>query len=519
MWNYPVIRTLGDIARFHAKQTPEKPAILCEGKATSFKTLDLDSNRIANALLRADLPAEMPAGFIGKNSPFFTTLLFGAAKAGRTLLALNWRLSAREIGEIIGYAECRFLIADQSMIELAREACRHAGMDVEIVLAPVDVASPDWDRFMDGCDDLDPQIAVPEDMTALLLFTSGTTGLPKGVELTHANFNFIRLTEHLDDGLPWEADDVYLMSMPNFHTAGTGLMLQSLYVGSTVVMLEAFEPKAVLKAITDTRPTIILIVPSALQMLLDHPDAATVDFTCFKLVMYAGSPISLPLIKRAMAEMKSQFVQWYGATETVGAMTLLRADQHDLEREESLKSCGTTVPLVDIEIVDEHGKEVPVGTVGEVMIRTPSLFKGYWRNPEATRAAQINGWYKTGDAAYRDAAGFIYIVDRIKDMIISGGENVYSAEVERALLQHPDVSEAAAIGMPDAKWGEAVTGIIVLKEGKKVSESDIISFCRDYLGGYKVPKSIIFTDALPRTPSGKVQKNLLRDKFRAEAAS
>lgn len=519
MWNYPVIRTLGDIPRFHAGVSPEKPAILFEGQALSFGDLDRQSNRIANAIVAAGLPEGMPVGFIGKNSPFFATLLFGVCKAGKTLLALNWRLSAREIGEIIGNTECTFLIADPAMLDLAREACGHAGLEVNIVPAPVGAPSPEWSRLLQGFDDGDPKLPVPEDMTALLLFTSGTTGMPKGVELTHANFNFCRLTEHLDEGLPWERDDIYLMSMPNFHTAGTGLMLQSLYNGSTVSMLEAFEPEAVLKAITETRPTIMLIVPSALQMLLEHPGAANVDFTCFKLVMYAGSPISLPLIKRALAEMKSSFVQWYGATETVGAMTMLRAHQHQLDNEESLKSCGTPVPLVDITIVDEEGKEVPPGVVGEVMIRTPTLFKGYWRNPEATKAAQVNNAYKTGDAAYRDAGGLIYIVDRVKDMIISGGENIYSAEVERALLQHPAISEAAAIGMPDEKWGEAVTGIVVLRDGHQVSESDIISFCRGYLGGYKVPKSIFFSEPLPRTPSGKVQKGVLRDKYRKGAAN
>ena len=515
MWNYPVIATLGDIVRYHGRVSPEKPAILFEGEAVSFGDLDRGSNRIANALIALGLDADVPVGFIGRNSPFFTELLFGIAKAGHTMLSLNWRLSAREIGEILAATECDLLICDPAMIELARQAAVHAGRKLRLVTA----SSPEWEAIVAGHGEDDPRVAVREDKTALLLFTSGTTGMPKGVELTHANFNYCRLTEHLDAGMPWEADDVFLMSMPNFHTAGTGLMLQSLYNGSTVSMVEQFEPAAVLRAIAQTRPTIILIVPSALQMLLEHPEAEGVDFTCFKLVMYAGSPIALSLIKRAMTQMRSQFVQWYGATELVGAMTLLRADQHDLSREERLKSCGTTVPLVDIRIIDDAGEEVAPGVVGEIMIRSPTLFKGYWRNPEATRAVQIDGWYRSGDAAYRDAEGFIYIVDRIKDMIISGGENVYSAEVERALLQHPAISEAAAIGLPSSKWGEMVTGVVVLRDGQDVSTEDIILFCRDYLGGYKVPKSIIFRGDLPRTPSGKVQKGVLRDIYRGDAAN
>lgn len=519
MWNYPVIRTLGDIVRVHGRSAAAKPAILFEGEVVTFGELDRTSNRIANALISLDLKPGMPVGFIGKNSPFFAELLFGVAKTGRTFLSLNWRLSAREIGEILSATECDFVVCDPSVIDLARAAAGHAGGNIRLVAAPVGAASAEWEAIISAHGTQDPKIPVPEDATALLLFTSGTTGMPKGVELTHANFNYCRLTEHLDPGMPWEASDIFLMSMPNFHTAGTGLMLQSLYNGSTVSMVAVFEPALVLKAIAQTRPTIILIVPSALQMLLEHPDAASVDFTCFKLVMYAGSPIALSLIKRALTEMRSQFVQWYGATELVGAMTLLRADQHDLSNEERLKSCGTTVPLVDIKIVSETGQEVEPGTVGEIMIRSPTLFKGYWRNPEATRAVQIDGWYKSGDAAYRDADGFIYIVDRIKDMIISGGENVYSAEVERALLQHPAISEAAAIGLPSERWGESVTGVVVLRDGGAASQDEIISFCRDYLGGYKVPKSIIFRNDLPRTPSGKVQKGVLRDIYRGGPAS
>jgi long-chain acyl-CoA synthetase len=251
-------------------------------------------------------------------------------------------------------------------------------------------------------------------------------------------------------------------------------------------------------------------VPSALQTLLDHPDAAGTDFSCFKLCMYAGSPIALRLIAEAMRRMSCQFVQWYGATEIVGAATLLRADQHRFDREDQLKSCGTPVPLTEIRIVDGEGNDVPTGGVGEILIRIPSVFKGYWKKPKETAAVKVNGWYHSGDAGFRDSEGFLYIHDRVKDMIVSGGENIYSAEIERVLNQHPAVLAAAVIGVPDPKWGEAVKALVILRPEQTATEAELIAYCRQHIGGYKVPKSVDFVTDLPRTPSGKLQKSILR---------
>lgn len=504
MWVFPEIRTLGDIPRYHARQRPEASAISSDGAVTSFAELDRESNRMANALIAAGLPPSARVGFLGQNSVALPVALFGTAKAGLTFMPLNWRLAAKELAAILQDSECAILFVDLPFKALAEEALRAAG------IAPRVVVAPDFPAFLSrhGVDDPKPEVAM--DVTALQVYTSGTTGLPKGVELTHENFNFIRLCEHLDRGISWSADDVFLMFMPNFHTAGTGLMLQSLYNGSAVSMLPAFDAATVLEAIRITRPSITLIVPSALQMLLDHPDAEGFDFSCFKLCMYAGSPITLTLIERAMKQMQCQFVQWYGATELVGAATLLRADQHRFDVEGRLQSCGTPVPLTEIRIVDAAGSDVPIGQVGEIVIRIPSVFKGYWKNPKQTAAVKVNGWYHSGDAGYQDADGFLYIHDRIKDMIVSGGENIYSAEIERVLNAHPAVVQAAVIGVPDAKWGEAVKALVILRAGETPTPQQLIAFCREHIGGYKVPKSIDFVADFPRTPSGKIQKAILR---------
>jgi long-chain acyl-CoA synthetase len=278
-------------------------------------------------------------------------------------------------------------------------------------------------------------------------------------------------------------------------------------------MLPQFDPPTVLAAIRSTRPAVMIIVPTALQMLLDHPDADGTDFSCFKVVVYAGSPMPYPLIVRALKMMKCGFLNCYGATELLSTATWLRPDQHDLNNPERLHSVGTAVPLVAIRLLDMHGREVADGEVGEIVVRMPSVFNGYWQKPDQTDAVLKDGWYHTGDAAYRDADGFYFLKDRVKDMIVSGGENIYSSEIELVLLRHPAVAEAAVIGVPDERWGEAVKAIVVLRPEVSIDSAALSSFCRQYVAGYKVPKSVEFVSALPRTPSGKVQKTVLRAEY------
>jgi acyl-CoA synthetase (AMP-forming)/AMP-acid ligase II len=511
MWVFPEIYQLGDIPRYHARNRPDAAAILADGGRMTWREVDLESNRVSNALRAAGARAGDCVGYLGKNTPFLPVALFGVSKGGMTFMPLNWRLAAAEIAVILSDSECKLIFVDSEFLGLAKDALQRAGVAPTIVeLGGGEAAEFTITAFLRGASTEDPLIPVPSTTTALRVYTSGTTGLPKGVELSHENFNMTRLCEHLEPAIPWNSDDVFLMFMPNFHTAGSGLMLQSLYNGGAVSMLHAFEPGLVLRAIRETHPTILLIVPSALQMLLDHPLARQTDFSCLKLCMYAGSPISLPLIQRAMAEMRCDFVQWYGATETVSAVTLLRSHQHRLDDESKLRSCGTPLPLTSVRVVDASGADVRRGEVGEIWVRTPTLFKGYWRRPEETSRVKQNGWYRTGDAGYQDADGYLYIHDRMKDMIVSGGENVYSAEVERVLEKHPAVAQVAVIGVPDPKWGEAVKAIIVLHNGAAAEEAELISFCRLSLGGYKLPKSIDVVHDLPRTPSGKVQKAILR---------
>jgi long-chain acyl-CoA synthetase len=250
-----------------------------------------------------------------------------------------------------------------------------------------------------------------------------------------------------------------------------------------------------------------------LQMLLEHPDVAATDFSSLRLTLYAGSPISLGLIKHAVAVMPCRFMQFYGATETGGAASLLRPDEHDLSDEQKLQSCGRPLPLIEFRIVDAAGLEQPDEQPGELLIRSPAIMRAYWQQAEATRSCLSNGWYRSGDVARRDAAGLYYIVDRVKDMIVSGGENIYSAEIENVLSTHPGVASVAVIGVPDVRWGEAVKAIVIPRQNQPCTEEDLVRYCRERLAAYKVPKSIDFVDSFPLVPTGKVSKKDLRSRY------
>jgi acyl-CoA synthetase (AMP-forming)/AMP-acid ligase II len=313
----------------------------------------------------------------------------------------------------------------------------------------------------------------------------------------------------------WNSDDIGLMLMPNFHLAGTLVSLPALYSGASLAILPDFDPGAVVGAVAALRPTVTCLVPTALQMLLDYASVNAVDFTSLRRMLYAGSPVGQRTLKRALDVFGCDFVQFYGTTETF-IITLLRPEQHRLDNPDLLKSCGQPMPGVELRIVDAHGGDLPNGEVGEVLVRSPWMFSEYLNKPDATAAALIDGWYHTGDAGIRDQNGNLCLVDRLKDMIVSGGENIYSAEVERALVAHPSVQLAAAVGAPDHKWGERVVAFVVLYPNTSVDVSDLESHCRDLIAGYKIPKEIHVTAALPQTASGKVQKAVLRQQLRGD---
>jgi acyl-CoA synthetase (AMP-forming)/AMP-acid ligase II len=313
--------------------------------------------------------------------------------------------------------------------------------------------------------------------------------------------------------------DVTLLAMPCFHISGTGTGIGTMVAGTNSIVLPEYDPTKALDLIENFNISKIFLVPAAIQILLNHPRVNTVDFSRLKYVTYGASPIPLELMREAMRVMGCGFVQMYGMTETSGTIVALDPEDHVPEGSPRMRSVGKPLAGVEIKIIDEAGNEVPTGTVGEIATRSSKNMRGYWNNPEATAATiDAEGWLRTGDAGYLDEDGYLYIHDRVKDMIISGGENVYPAEVENALYAHPKVADVAVIGVPDDKWGEAVKACVVVKPGEELTEAELIAHARQHIAGYKCPKSVDFIPALPRNPSGKILRRELRAPYWAGKA-
>jgi acyl-CoA synthetase (AMP-forming)/AMP-acid ligase II len=511
VWIYPEIRTLGDFPSYYARVDPTRAALKAGGRVVGFGDFDRITNQVANFLVSQDALPGTLIGFLGKNGFDFYFALFGCAKTRAGFVVLNWRLSPIELAAQIEDSEVRTIFIDRELESLWMEAC---------TFLPASASKAIWidakntlEALVAGQPEARPDIEVSEDDTAIQLYTSGTTGRPKGVMISHGGINHMRLCEHFEPSYVWYRGDSFVNALPNFHLLHIGITLQCLYNGVSITIVRQFEPTAVLAAIAGERPTLMTLTPTMLQILLDHPQAASTDFSSLRLTLYAGSPISLGLIRRAIALMPCQFMQFYGSTESGGAASILRPKEHNLDDESKLQSCGRPLPLIEFKIIDASGFEVPEGRAGELFIRTPSITKGYWKQPEATAAALKEGWFRTGDIARRDADGLYYIVDRAKDMIVSGGENIYSAEVESVLSVHPAVAAVAVIAVPDDRWGEAVKALVIRREGKYVDDAELIRFCRERLAAYKVPKTIDFVHSFPLVASGKVSKKALREQY------
>jgi acyl-CoA synthetase (AMP-forming)/AMP-acid ligase II len=512
MWRHYEIRSLADVPRYWAGRTPGKTAVTSWDGELTYAQLDERSSAVANALLRAGAGGR--AGYLGVNSAFFWVAWFGAAKAGAALAPLNWRLAVPEIAGIIDDAGLGIVFADAERAGMLEEARAKSARKFEIVVFGADGGRhPDVDRWALGAGASDPRIAVSPDATALVSYTSGTTGRPKGTEISHLAFDRFFMMSSLEPTESWTSDDVLCMVMPNFHLAGSWVSLPALYHGATVAVLPAFDPAAFFLALERYRPTVTCLVPTAIELVVRHPGAGSADFGSLRRVLYAGSSIRPDSLRAALHVLGCDLVQFYGTTETY-IITLLRPDQHDPADPALLTSCGQPYPLVDVRIAGADGREAAAGEVGEVLVRTPALFAGYWNAGEATARAVTDGWYHTGDLGRRDQDGNLYLVDRVKDMIVTGGENVYSVEVEAALSAHPGVRAAAVIGVPHPVWGEAVTAYVVPASDSGPEAAELIAHCRGLIAGYKVPKAIHFVTELPLTASGKVQKAVLRQRER-----
>jgi long-chain acyl-CoA synthetase len=511
------IRSLADVVRVHGARRPDAPALEAGGRSLTFAELDARSSQAAHALAAAGVGAGDRVAFIDKNGLEYFEVTFGLAKLGAVGVAVNWRLAPPEIATIIDDARAEVVIVGPDFVPHVERI--EEGLDRVHTVVAVGGHDRwvDYDDWMAGQPTDDPGVVADGGDVAFQLYTSGTTGLPKGVMLTHDNF-FAGVG---DIAAQWRftTDSVNLAMMPMFHIAGAGWSMVGLVHGCRTVVLRDIDPAAVLAAIPAFGVTNAFMVPAVIQFLLATPGVETTDFSTLRALVYGASPITDRVLVTGMETFACEFIQVYGLTETSGAITQLDGTDHDPEgRPQLLRSCGRPYPWVEVRIVEPStGRDVPVGEVGELWTRSRQNMAGYWQNPQATaEAVTPDGWFKTGDAGYTDAEGYLYLHDRVKDMIVSGGENVYPAEVENVVARHPGVADVAVIGVPDERWGEAVKAIVVPAPGTEAgpaTEADIIAFARDQLAGYKLPKSVDFAEVLPRNPSGKLLKRELREPY------
>jgi long-chain acyl-CoA synthetase len=507
------ISTLADIIRTHGAERPAAVALDVEGHGITFGELHHRSSQVANALAAVGVQKAHRVASIDKNSLEFFELTFGLAKIGAVNVAVNWRLAPAEMAQIIEDAQAEVVVVGPEFFDQV-EKIEGELSRVHTIVAIGD--HPRWisyEAFIEGQPIEDPDVACTGSDVCYQLYTSGTTGLPKGVMLT--NDNFFTNIEGTARQWRFDAHSVNLAMMPTFHIAGAGWSMVGLYFGCRTVVLRDIDPAEILRLIPAMHITNAFMVPVVIQFLLLTPGVERTDFSSLRAIVYGASPITEAVLVEGMARFGCEFIQVYGLTETTGAITQLDGVDHDPEhRPELLRSAGRPYPWVEVRIVDgSTGDDVAPGAVGEIWIRSPQVMAGYWNNPEATaQAVTPDGWFKSGDAGFLDD-GFLFLHDRVKDMIVSGGENVYPAEVENALMKHPGVADVAVIGVPDDKWGEAVKAIVVKAEGTDPTEADLITFAREHLAGYKLPKSVDFADTLPRNPSGKLLKRELREPF------
>ena len=492
----------------HAIRAPDKAMTIFNGEATTYAEMAARAVALAGGLSEHGIGPGDVVALLSYNSPEFLETVFAANYLGAIVMPINWRLAGPEVRYILEHSRARALVCDESLVELANEAS--TGLEGQILQACTAPVGPSgWTTLTDlrVVSSNPARVAVAGDDIQRLMYTSGTTGRPKGVMITHANLAWKNLAQIVEFG--FTSSDVGLACGPLYHVGALDLTATTLIAaGATLIIHRTFDAAAVVDELERSRVSTVWLAPAMVNAIMALPDIEERDLSSVRVVINGGEKMPIPLIERIQRIFTSAwFADAYGLTETVAGDTFL--DRDSIVRK--LGSVGRPSLYLELDIWDEEGRSLGPGERGEIVLRGPKVFPGYWRDPEATATAFTGGWFHTGDIGVRDEDGYLYILDRLKDMIVSGGENIASSEVERVLYEHQAVLEVAVVARADDRWGEVPVAFVVLRPEVTASADELQEHCRTQLARFKVPKEITFLDALPRNPSGKVLKRELRD--------
>ncbi len=507
------IANVADIVRVYGGTKPDAPSLALGDRTVSWGELYERARRVATGLAAAGVESQDHVAFLDKNGIEHFEVVYGAALGNAVCVDVNWRLAPPEVAYIVNDCAAKVLVVGPDFVPVLDAIVDELVHDPLILVIGGHGVHRDYGDWVAGHADVDPHTPSASDDVALQLYSSGTTGRPKGVMLS--NHNLIGLLPIGGDLWEMSPDSVVLVAMPLFHIGGSGWATVAHFIGARLEILREIDFGELVRLFSTRGVTHAFVVPAVLQFMQLVPGVADADFSSLQVIVYGASPISEEVLAASINLLGCKFFQVYGLTETTGAITSLPPSDHDLAGAtvHRLRSCGVAVPGVELRIVDVvTGADIVEPEVpGEILVRGQQVMKGYWNNPDATREAiDDDGWFRSGDIGYLDADGYLYIHDRVKDMIVSGGENIYPAEVENVLMSHPAIADVAVVGVPSEKWGESPKAIVVLTPEAEPDEAGIIAFARERLAKYKCPTSVDFTDVLPRNPSGKILKKDLR---------
>lgn len=498
------------------RQCPDAVAIEYKGIRRTYRQLAERVAKLAGALQALQLESGDRVALMGLNSDIYIEYIYGVPWAGGALNPVNIRWSASEVAYSLDDSETKILFVDEHFAPLVDEIKSKSEVLETVIYTGTGEAPAGclhYEALLEVAEPVADSVRGGEDLLGVF-YTGGTTGFPKGVMLGHNGYIASTLCLVIEGVAPKGVR--FLHAAPMFHLADFAMLHAVTLRGGTHIVVPAFDAEQVLQTVAAQRVSQTLLVPTMVQMLLDHPSLAAHDISSLQTILYGASPMPLDTLTSAMQKMPNvEFIQAYGMTELSPLATISGVENHSQAAMDSgrIRTAGQPGLMQEVKIVDEQGKEVARGCVGEVVVRGPNVMQGYWGKSEATSEAVIEGWMHTGDGGYMDDEGFVFIVDRVKDMIITGGENVYSAEVENAITQHPDVAQCAVIGIPDKEWGEAVHAVIVAVAGARPSYEEIRAFSKELIAGYKCPRSVELMEALPLSGAGKVLKTVLREPY------